>query len=292
MSLNDYSDGTQNPGTPSEGQTISFASPFQVQNYQNGISGEPTNQYVLIPPKGAQGIAGFIFDYEGDDQFSASSDITDHFAEDNSSIQDQIALKPYMITLKGFVSELTLPAINSGLGSPLTTLQSTIQSVPAYLGKYTPQALQKLTQSASAAVSQVQNYVNTATQYLNQAQNIAALFGFNSAAPTKQQIAFITLIQLRDKKQVFNVMTPWAYFKSMAIENVTFIQPKESKTKSDIAVTMKQMRFVDIQSQQNVAATCGGRAASQYQDQSGNGLTSGTPITAPITSTLSPLGVA
>jgi len=277
MSLTDYSDGTQTPSTPPEGQSITFATPSQVQNYLTGVNGQPNPPYVLIAPKGAQGIAGFVFDYEGDDEMTTSSDITDHFAENNSSIQDQIALKPYMLTLRGFVSELVMPASGGGIGGALTTLQSSIATVPAYLGKYTPQALQKLQGTASKAISQVQNYVNTATQYLQQAQNIAAFLGINSASPTKQQTAFITLINMRDQKQIVSVLTPWAYFNSMAIESLTFIQPKESKSRSDISVTLKQMRFVDIQSSQNTTATHAGPAGANYQTQTSNGLTAGTP---------------
>ena len=36
----------------------------------------------------------FFFDYEGEQSVSLTSDITDHFIEVNTAIQDQIALRP------------------------------------------------------------------------------------------------------------------------------------------------------------------------------------------------------
>lgn len=277
MGLFDYVAGTKVGGTIQEGSSNVFNSITSVQNFVNGVNGVATN-YVLLPPKGFKGgIAGFLFDYEGDDQMSLDSDITDHYAEDNSSIQDHVALKPYRIVLRGFVSELTLPATSQGFFGALTTLQSNIASVPAYLGKYTPQSLQKLQGQASKAVSQVQDYANTASQYLNQAKNLAGLFGGSSGAPTRQQQAFGFLAALRDQRQICNVLTPWCFLPGMAIESLVFMQPKDSKTRSDISVTMKQMRFVDVESSQNTTATHGGRAGFQYQSQTNLGLTSGTP---------------
>lgn len=273
MSLTDYAGGT-NTGTQTQiGSSTVYNSISSVQNYVNGVS----TQYVL-QPVGMQGIAGFLFDYEGDDQIELSSEITDHWAEDNSSIQDHIALKPYRITLRGFVSEVVLPAVGSGILGTLTKLQSKMGTVQAYLGKYTPQALQKLQGSAASAVNQAQNYANTVAQYLNQAQNIAALFGGNTGAQTRQQQAFATLSALRSQRQIFNVLTPWSLIQGVAIETLTFIQPKESKTRSDIVIVMKQMRFVDIGVSQNKTSTHLGRAGYNYQGQSQNGSTPGTPV--------------
>lgn len=273
MGLGEYVAGTQIGQASIEGSSAVYNSISSVQNYINGVSGK-----YILNPHGMKGIAGFVFDYEGDDQLVMESDITDHFAEDNSSVQDHIALKPYRVTLRGFVSELVLPASNQGLFGALTTLQSKMGTVGAYLGKYTPQALQKLQGNVSRAVSQVQNYANTASQYLNQAKNIAALFGGGTGAPTKQQQAFVALASLRDQRQIFNVLTPWTLLPGMAIESLVLVQNRRSKTVTDISVTMKQMRFVDVQSAQNTTATHGGRAGFQYQSKTNLGLTPGTPI--------------
>ena len=286
MGLIDYAGGSPIASGLQAGSSEVYNSISSVQNYVNGVAGK----YVLNP-KGMKGIAGFVFDYEGDDEIVLESDITDHFAENNSSVQDHIALKPYRITLRGFVSELILPGTGTGLFGALTTLQQTIGTIPAYAGKYTPQALQTLTKSASGAVNSVTNYANTAAMYLNQAKNVAALFGGSTGAPTKQQQAFVALASLRDQRQIFNVLTPWTLLKGMAIETLVFMQPRQSKSISDISVTMKQMRFVDIASAPTVAATQAGRAGFQAQGQTLQGATSGTPISGTVVNQLAPLNL-
>lgn len=284
MGLSDYIGGTQSAVQSASSDV--FNSISSVQNYVNGVAGK----YVLNP-KGMKGIAGFVFDYEGDDELDLESDITDHFTEDQTSAQDHIALKPYRVTLRGFVSELVLPSTKQGLFGALTTLQQTIATIPAYLGKYTPQALQTLQKTASGALVSVQNYANTAAYYLNQAKNIAGLFGGGTGAPTRQQQAFVALASLRDQRQIFNVLTPWSLLKGMAIERLVLIQPKDSNTRSDITVTMKQMRFVDIASAPNVVANQAGRAGIQAQPQTLQGSTAGTPYSGTAAQALAPLGI-
>src|ERR1035437_6513215 len=281
MGLSDFAGGIQS-GVQS-GASTAFNTISSVQNYINGVS----NSYI-INPAGMKGIAGFVFDYEGDDEIRLESEIPDHYSENKTAIQDHIANRPPRIVLRGFVSELYLPPTNQGVrgalnGLPtLTTLVQKMGTVGAYLGKYTPQQLQKLTSKVSGAVTQVMNYTNTASQYLNQAKNLAALFGGGTGAPTRQQQAYVALSQLWEQKQIFNVLTPWTLLPNMAIETLVFVQPKDSKTRSDITVTMKQMRFIDVDINGAAAANAKrmARAATQIQSKLSLGLTSGTPIPA------------
>ena len=270
MGLTDYANGVaaQTGLSPSNVATYTESN---VSAYINQIA----SQYV-ITPKGLKGIAGFVFDYEGEDRLTMESDITDHYAEDNTAIQDHIALRPKMIILRGFVSELTLPGVGTGLFGSLTQLQQKLGTADAYLGKYTPQGLQNLQGSASKAISQVQNYANTASQYLNQAKNLAGLFGVGQP-PTQQAKAYQTLGALRDSFQVFGVTTPWSYFPSMSITSLVFMQPKDNKQQSDITVTMKEIRYIDYAA----GATSDilqGRAGPLYSVQTASG-GSITPVT-------------
>ncbi len=276
MSVSDYSNGLSS--SVQTGSSAVYNGISKVQDLLNGVTSSNPNQgkYVLIPPKGfLGGIGGFVFDYEQDDDIMLDAEITDHYAEDNSAVQDHIALKPYRITMRGFVSELILPAPSQGIFGAMTTLQQKLGTVPAYLGKYTPQGLQKLTNSISKGVSTVQNYANEVGQYLNQAKNAAALLGGATAAPTKQQKAFITLATLRDTRQIFNVLTPWVFLSGMAIESLTMTQPEATESKSDISVTMKQMRFVSASNPAAYAANFQGPAAAAYQPQTNLGSTPG-----------------
>ena len=62
---------------------------------------------IVRPNNPPPGIAGFLFDIVGDEWVELQSDITDHFVEDNTAINDQIALRPEQVTVRGIVAELT-----------------------------------------------------------------------------------------------------------------------------------------------------------------------------------------
>lgn len=65
------------------------------------------NKAIVRPDNPPRGIAGFLFDIRQEETIELNSDITDHYVEDNTAIQDQVALKPEMITLRGLVAELS-----------------------------------------------------------------------------------------------------------------------------------------------------------------------------------------
>lgn len=61
---------------------------------------------IVRPNNPPLGIAGFLFDITGDEWAELSSQITDHYTESNSTIQDNIALEPEKVTVRGLVAEL------------------------------------------------------------------------------------------------------------------------------------------------------------------------------------------
>src|SRR5574343_355335 len=50
---------------------------------------------------------GFLFDFEGENTVNIGSEISDHFLENNSTVQQHIANRPITVTVRGFVGELT-----------------------------------------------------------------------------------------------------------------------------------------------------------------------------------------
>lgn len=270
MGLIDYSNGSSSvsPLTTSAYDNINT-----VQTFLNGL----TSKY-LLQPQGLGGISGFLFDALGDEEAEGHSDITDHYAEDNSAVQDHIAVNPLRITMRGFVSELTMPAIGGGIGALLSTLSIKMGTVPAYLGQYTPQALQTLQGSLTKAVQTANNYANQVAQYLNQAKSALAIFGNASSATTRQSGAYTQLFSMWQQRFVFSIVTPWTSLDNMAIENIYFIQPKETPSMTDISVTMKQLRFVGVDSAANTTANSQGRAQAQNQPQTVTGSASGAPV--------------
>lgn len=229
---------------------------------------ELANKYIL-KPKSANGIGGFVFDYEGDSNISLHADITDHWAENNTAIQDHIAIHPTRITLHGLVGELVL-AKPTGILGVLDAIQDKLGQVPAYLGKYTPQALGKI----QSAVTKAQSTVNTVDQALSRVQNIVGLFDNSVLGLTKQQKAYQKLQGLLVSKQLLIIVTPFGTHNNMVVESISLTQPEETKDLCEVSVTLKQMRFVDTQT--TYAFFKGGRLAQQSQSQTDKGKTTGT----------------
>lgn len=247
-------------------------------NYLNTLA----NKYI-VKPKTAMGVGGFVFDYEAEQTVQYSADITDHYLENNDAVQDHIAQRPARIILTGFVGELAQTA-PQGIVGALSTVQNKLTALPAYLGKYTPGAIQAIQKGITAA----QNTVNTINLGLSKVQNIVSFLP--GAAPQKsiQQKKFAQLYGMWKSRQVFTVETPYTYFDSMVIESFSFRQPEETKDWSDITITLKEMRFIDVSSVQADQSKFGGRGAFQRQGAVNQGKTQGTP--APVSALYSLFG--
>ena len=267
MSLSGFTQGAQS-GASSASTGVS-----DLQGFING------NQNAFqINPVGMKGIAGFLFHEQDEQEMRLESEIPDHWMENNLNLQDHVAHKPIITTFRGFICETVAPlpngfSVNGGVAGNLAALNQKLTTTTAYLGKYTPAALQKLQGQVSGAVSKVQGYTQEVSQYLNRAQSLLSMFGGNSGAKTAQQKAYAALSGLWSSYTLFNVLTPWTLLKNMQILNLVLIQPKETEDKSDIAITMKQMNFVDNIS--SLVASGQGRYAHNMAPQTNLGTTSG-----------------
>lgn len=229
-------------------------------------------QLIVATPQGVQGINGFLFDYVGEVRSDVQTEITDHFTEDNSSIQDHIALKPLRFVLRGLVGELVLTgAAAAGIAGGLQNLLTT---VPAYLGRYTPGALAKV----QGAISQAQNIENQVNQAISQGKSLLNFFDKGTPAQTRQQQAFAQLRAMVQTRQIFKLVNAYGIFDNMVIETLSFVQPEETQMLSDITVNLKEMRFAQVIATPNYLSTFGGRAAFMQQAQTNVGKTPGTQV--------------
>jgi hypothetical protein len=246
----------------------------------------------LVKPATAAGISGFVFDVERETTLVADTDITDHFTEYNNFFQDHAAIRPLEVTLRGFVGELVQKAPQGVVGL-LGGLQNKLTTIDALLGKYTPQAVT----SIQKVLTKATNVVNTVDNIIGRAQNIVGLIAGGSPAPTKQEQAMSKLMALRDTRQVFTLVTPWglaAYFdpirerggpRSFVIKRLVFEQGEETRDMSDIVVTLKEVRFATVASQnpptgqtaQEAVQNSSGRAQQGLQGTTNKGKTSGSP---------------
>lgn len=190
------------------------------------------NQFVVRPLKGSTGISGFIFDVLGDEEIELSSEITDHYVEENYAVQDHIALRPRRFTVRGYVGELADIFPNAAI-SVLTNVQS-LGTLEAFLPAFTAQA-SRVYGNLAAEASKI-------GQVINQAKNVYDIFTQKNTSSTKQQQAYDYFNSMWENRELCTVETPYAVLKDMAIENVRVRQRDESRFVSDFSVTFKMIR--------------------------------------------------
>lgn len=233
-----------------------------------------------------------LFNYEGEQSVSMQSDITDHFIENNTVIQDQIGLRPVRVTVHGFIGELN--DIAPAALQPLKTLAEKLVSI----GAYTPQ----LSVTALLAYNEAQFLYSTAATFANSAvatwstitggggESVINGSGVQSQPnQNKQQLYFQQFYGYWSNRTLFTVQTPWAVFQDMAIESWRAIQDADTRVISDFEITFKLMRFAAT----SLASTglydnnnFQGRASSQGADEVDQGTSTLKPASLPFGSAL------
>ena len=205
-----------------------------------GIQPQATSDQTATPPK-------FLFNYYGEQVVGIESDITDHYVEDNTALQDQIALRPELITGRGYIGELT--DIAPELLQPLKILADKLTVINAYVPVLTVsaqiaynaalqayQAAQLAAQSAVAAWSTIKGSADGSITIGN------AVFAPQNVQ-TKQQIAFQSFYGYWKERRLFTVQTPWAVFQNCAIKSVRAVQGEDTRVMTEFEVTFKPINF-------------------------------------------------
>jgi hypothetical protein len=249
---------------------------YQPQNPPNS-DGTPNNSQ---PPP------SFLFHYEGEQSVDLQSDITDHYIEDNTALQDQIALKPPVIRTHGFIGEL------NNIAPPALAAVKAIANKLTIVGAYTP----ALSTSALIAYNTAfqlyqvgQNAVSSAVSAwssINGQTSGESVISGNFNVPVqvaknqnKQQIAFQQLYGYWQTRTLFTVQTPWAVFQNMAILSMRPIQEADQLYITDFEMAFKQIRIASTQSTNGtVGSNLQGRAAQQAATTQNLGTS--TPVSA------------
>ncbi len=237
-------------------------SPANTIGYQpQNTVGQPVN-----PP-------ALIFHYEGEQSVLLESDITDHYVENNSTIQDQIALRPETITTHGFIGELTDAPPNSVLAA-LQIAANSLQLVNGFVPQLTQTAQESYNQ-ALFAYNTAKNLVNAASSAFSSiaGKSGEAVIGSgvlsNTALPNqgKQQIYFQQFYQYYNTRTLFTVQTPWAVFQNMAIKTLRAIQDAETNTITDFEITFKSIRFATVGASSSTASPIAAAPGTRLSEQ-------------------------
>lgn len=208
--------------------TLSLITP----SYPKGISDQGAGTEKLLQKLIGSSV-GFLFDIPLSTQLTRGAQITDHYVEDNTTLQDHIALEPLRITLSGIVAELVY------------TKSAAEQYIAETLDKLGPLNLLSPAMSVSAQETlSAANQLKTAVQStVKQLKNIKSLATTGTPAANNQQAAYAQFSDWLENRTILRVETPWQFFTDMAIEQVALEQDETSQDKSTITVTLKQLRY-------------------------------------------------
>lgn len=227
-----------------------------------------------------------IFHYEGENVGMFESDITDHYVEDNTTVVDQIGLRPEIITVSGFIGEL-----NDILPLPLQILQ-TIANNLILVDPYTPalgitaqenlnQAVLLYESASSVANSSIETWSSLSSAITggggSEVGSASGVFTVGSSAiQNQQQTMFQQFYGYWQQRNLFDIQTPWAIFQNMAIKQLRAIQDADTRMITNFEVTFKKIRTASTQ-KTTAGAAAAGRAATAAAPATSAGTTSGVP---------------
>ena len=194
---------------------------------------------IIRPNNPPPGIAGWIMDVVTDEEIHLTSNITDHYTENNTTIQDNIALPPPEVSTNGLVAELLLtPTAAGAVPAPTGTTANPVDPIVEQGPPLTPQAAQTLEQNAVAAAL-AQSPITGANSLALYQQSQSP----QQPGQTRQSNAFGFFVQLWLGRQLFTVETPWGFFNNMAMQSLSGRQGKDSRFQTQFSITFKQLRF-------------------------------------------------
>lgn len=220
----------------------------------------------IVRPRNQFGIAGFYFDIERSTEIDLSSDITDHFVEDNTAVQDHIANKPKIVTLRFMQGELTY--------NPFEITDLFEERVPEKLNiiaLYTPELTDQAEQARNAINSAVENFNNNVIAV----RDLWSLTENLNPGVNRQQQAYLYFSALWEQKILVSVETPYEFFDNMAIMNIRPNQGEKSRFISDFSITLKQINFVGTQTVAFDASLYQSRNQSQRAEEVDKGKAQG-----------------
>ncbi len=263
--------------------TPTTTTPSATKGYQplNAPTQAGQNTSQALPP-------ALLFHYEGENSVTCESDITDHYVEQNYAVQDQIALRPEIVSTSGFIGEL-----NDVVPAALQFLQAIPQTLTA-IGAYAPGLSSTAQLAYNKAVLAYQFANNAASTAISAWSSISGGTGsgteigngsgvFEAGAniiQNKQQQMFNAFYGYWFNRNLFNVQTPWAIFTNMAIKSLKPIQDADTRMITNFEVTFKKIRVATTQTTSaSLTSTTqqDGRAAAQNAIPINQGTSSGTP---------------
>lgn len=241
-----------------------------LKNRINGINiGE-----AVVNVLGNTGIAGFKFHVPEKEQVKMQNDVTDHYVDTNSPVQDHVARKPITITLNGFQGDYfySVNKIEDTLAKVIPTLSLVKQFLPR-LPDSTKQRLAKKYQQVTQTQKTPLALQNNGTEYTLNSIDLFKLFQDLYKLKSPQTRAFFFLETLWRTNAVFTVETTWKRYNNMLITDITPIRDNNADI-TEFSVSFKQINFTASLVENINNAT--GRTRQQLAQMANKGVDKGT----------------
>lgn len=189
---------------------------------------------------GATGIAGFKFHVPQTESVRFESEVTDHYTDTNSAIQDHIARKPVTITVSGLVGDYFY-SVNQ-IEDFLALITPTITLVKELIPQFTPiiKFLKNRKASENYEINEKGQIVKSTEKTQFNGFDLFSLFQSLYKIKSAQARAFIFFEALWKSRATFSVETTWKRYDNMVVVS---IQPKRDNNAdiTEFTATFKQI---------------------------------------------------
>lgn len=231
----------------------------------------------IVRPVNFFGLGGFVFDVERDTKIELKANITDHYVEDNSVLQDHSAISPLRLSLNTFVGEL----VNYQNSSEAGGVEKVVQKLTV-LSDYIPDMIS----SAKNIRDDIINNDLSIPDLVENANDLWRITKNLNPGASRQQQAYLYFRALFEKKILVSVQTPFEYLPNMMIEGITAVQPEDSQTYSEFSLRLKQIRTARTELIEFDKEKYQSRSQQQNQAQKDNGKANGVVVEQSLVTTL------
>lgn len=191
------------------------------------------------------GIAGFKFHVPQGEQVNMENDITDHYIDTGSAVQDHIARRPITITLNGFQGEYFYSAnpIEDTIAK-ITPVMSLVKQFLPKLSDVTQRIKARKNEQARIQINEdgsfIKNYKNRILDKDFNAIDLFKLFQDLYKLKSAQTRAFYFFEALWKSEALFSVETTWRRYDNMVIQKILPVRDNNADI-TDFTVTFKQI---------------------------------------------------
>lgn len=234
----------------------------------------------IVSVLSSTGIAGFKFNVPKQEQIKMESEITDHYLDDNSVVQDHIIKRPLTITLNGLQGEYFY-SVNE-LSDTIAKIVPTLKLVNQFLPKLSAATMQA---KNNWAKYQKQAKLNTDSSLYSKGQllwntlnglDLFQLYQNLIKLKSAQTRAFLFFEALWNSGAEFTVETSWKRYDNMVIQSLTPLRDNNADI-TDFTITFKQIRKTASLSRRLDAS---GRVVEQSAPTSNKGVDKGKSVEA------------